>query len=530
MRDLVLTTNTDSRVFIAKQFIRTHLLLILILIVAAIVWSYVFSLAANDFITGGVQPYRAVWNGSGPLDIFGFTIQVNFEGYLDYDYYYYSWGQQYVNGISPYTDAFNRIEIDGEFYNTPYFFPPLYIYMCALGVVLPIDPFGIGFLLTMFGYLTAIPIYGISTYLSQNKRVGAVAAATYLFNPLVLYYTVFEWLNPAPFVFFAMLSFFLLMRGNRLSGTLAMVISALFKQTAFFLALPLIAYLLRKPPVDNPVVTDDELEPPGDELDVRGFAKLALQVIIFVIAISLPFLSDISNYLFYIFQRPGALLYTDVSVLPNASQPISITVLLISVNIVIQNLNASFGIAIPEIPESIIQSVNLGTYYAVFLILAMIPLLLLMLMHVKDDRNLRQYWSKMLFLTLLLLICLHLFSPRGIYKYYCVGLIPFFSILPVSKMITQKSEKMKLSIFMILNPLAFSILILFPSRYIYLAFLLLILIAYLAHKQFSLVLEMLTDALRGVLGKLRTRFQESSKINEIQSVNEKLTTVSSEFG
>jgi hypothetical protein len=341
---------------------------------------------------------------------------------------------------------------------------------------------------------------------------------------------VFEWLNPAPFVFFAMLSFFLLMRGNRLSGTLAMVISALFKQTAFFLALPLIAYLLRKPPVDDPVVTDDDLKPPGDGLDLRGFAKIAIQVLIFVIAVSLPFLSDISNYIFYIFQRPGGVLYTDVSVLPNASQPITITVLLISVNIIIQNLNASLGVAIPEIPESIIQIVNLGNYYTVFLVLSMIPLLLLMLIHVKDDRNLRQYWSKMLFLTLLLMICLHLFSPRGIYKYYCVALIPFFSILPVSKMITQKSEKMKLSIFMILNPLAFSILILFPSRYIYLVFLLLILIAYLSHKQFSIVLELLTDVLRGVSGKLRTRSQESSKINEIQSVNGKLITGSSEFG
>jgi len=524
MRNLVLTTNTDSRVFFVRQFIRTHLLFILILIVATIVWSYVFSLAATDFITGGTQPYRAVWNGSGPIDIFGFTIQVNFEGYLDYDYYYYSWGQQFVSGISPYTEAFNSFEIDGVFYNTPYFFPPLYAYMCALGVVLPIDPFGIGFLLTIFGYLTAIPLYGISTYLSQNNRVGAVAAATYLFNPLVLYYTVFEWLNPAPFVFFAMLSFFLLMRGNRLAGTLAMVVSALFKQTAFFLALPLIAYLLRKPPVDDPVVTDDELKPPGDELDLRGFAKMAIQVLIFVIVVSLPYITDISNYIFYIFQRPGGILYTDVSVLPNASQPISITVLLISVNIVIQNLNASLGIALPEIPESIIQLVNLGIYYTVFLILTMIPLLLLMLIHVKDDRNLRQYWSKMLFLTLILMICLHLFSPRGIYKYYCVALIPFFSILSVSKMITQKSEKMKLSIFMILNPLAFSILILFPSRYIYLAFLLLILIGYLAHKQFSIVIELIADGLRKIPSKLGLFYHRTSKADMVQSIDEAAIT------
>ena len=468
-----------------------------------IVWSYVFSLSATDLITDGSQPYRAVWNGSGSFDFFGYTVYLNFEGYLDYDYYYNSWGQQFVNGFSPYTDAFNRIEIEGMFYNTPYFFPPLYVYMCALGVSLPMGPFGIGFLLTLFGYITAIPVYGISTYLSKNNRVGAVASATYLFNPVVLYYTVFEWLNPAPFVFFVMLSFYLLMRGNRLSGTLAMATSALFKQTAFFLALPLIAYLLRKPPVKNPVVPEDGLKPPGDDLDPRGFAKLTIYVLLFAGAVSLPYLTDISNYLFYIFQRPGGMLLSDVTEFPNQSQPISFAVLFISLNNIIQNLNASLGISFPVVPNSIIQLVNLGSYYTVFFILTMIPLLLKMLFQEKDDTNLRQYWSKMMFLTLLLMICLHLFSPRGIYKYYCVLLIPFFSIISVSKMISPRTEKTGLSIFMILNPILFGFLILFPSRYIYLAYLVLILVGYLAHKHFSLVLEMATTELRKISNRFR---------------------------
>ncbi len=517
-----MTSNSKDRIVSVKQFLQSHQLFILVLIIAAIVWSFVFSLAATDFITGAAQPYRSVWNGTDHVDLFGYTLYFNFEGYLDYDFYYYSWGQQFVNGIVPYTDAFNSLEIGESVYNTPYFLPPLYVYMCALGVMLPIDPFGIGLLISLFGFLTAIPIYGISSFLSKNHRVGVVASATYLFNPLVLYHTVFGWLNPAPFVFFAMLSFYLLMRGNRLAGTLAMVASALFKQTAFFLALPLLAYLLRKPPVDNPEPTTEGERPAGDELDLRKFAKLAIYVLIFVAAVSLPFLTDISNYLYYIFQRPGGLLYTDVSVLPNVSQPISFTVLLISLNLGIQNINATLGLALPEIPEAIVQGVNLATYYTVFLILAMIPLLLLMLLQVKDDANLRQYWSKMLFLTLLLMISLHLFSPRGIYKYYCVALIPFFSILPVSRMITQEAERTKVSIFMILNPLIFGVLILFPSRNIYLAFLLLMLLGYLAHKQFSLVLEFATNGLRGMFSTLRMKLRGSSKDSVIQDEPEKV--------
>lgn len=498
-----MTSNSDSNIDIIKRFIRSHSMFIVILIIAVFVWFFVFSAAAADFITDGMQPYRAVWNGSGHIEIFGYTVYFNFEGYLDYDYYYTSWGQQFVKGILPYSDAFNSFEIGGEIYNTPYFFPPLYVYMCALGVSLPMGPFGIGFLLTLFGFLTAFPIYGISTYFSQNNQVGAVAAATYLFNPVVLFYTVFEWLNPAPFVFFAMLSFFLLMRGNRISGTLAMAASALFKQTAFFLVLPLIAYLLRKPPAKNAVVTEDGLKPAGDDLDIRGFVKMGVYALLFVSAISLPFLTDIGNYIYYVFERPGGFMLSDVTVLPNPSQPISFPVLLISLNIVIQNLNASLGIMLPEIPESIIQFVNLGSYYTIFFVITLIPLLLKMLMNEKDDTNLRQYWSKMMFFTFLMLLCLHLFSPRGIFKYYCVLLIPFFSILSVSSMISKRTEKTNLSFFMILNPIMFGLLIMFPSRYVYLAYLVLILIGYIAHKQFSLVLGLVTNGLKKPLTRIR---------------------------
>ena len=136
---------------------------------------------------------------------------------------------------------------------------------------------------------------------------------------------------------------------------------------------------------------------------------------------------------------------------------------------------------------SIVQIVNLATYYSILLTFAIIPILALMLLQVKDDLHLRQYWSRILFLTLLLMLCVHLFSPRGIYKYYCVALIPFFSIQPVSQMISLKEEKTRVSLFMILMPFILSLLILFPNRNVYLAFLLLMLIGYIAHNQFAII-------------------------------------------
>ena len=451
--------------------ITRHKLFILVLLVGAVVWYWVFHQAAIDFVTGGTRPFRAVWNGYGSINIFGFTINFNFEGYLDHDYYYYSWGRQFLDGFVPYTDAFNTSVIDGTTYSTPYFFPPLFVYMCAFGELLPINPVGIGFLITLFGFMTAFPVYGISHYLSQNTRVAAIAAATYLLNPVILYHTVFEWLNPAPFVFFMMLSFYLLIRGHRVSGTLAMATSALFKQTAFFLAIPLMAYLLKRAPVSNPEVTDEELRPPGDELDLKGFAKMVMIVAVFALAISIPYIFNLRNYLYYIFERPGGFLITDFTDFPNPGQPISFAVVLMAL----------------RAPIPVIQAVNLATYYSILLIIGIIPILTLMLISEKDDRYLRKYWSRILFLTLLLMLCVHLFSPRGIYKYYCVALIPFFSIQPVSQMISLKKEKTGVSIFMILMPFILGLLILIPNRNVYLAFLFLMLIGYIAHNQFALV-------------------------------------------
>ncbi|TFF83734.1 hypothetical protein EU524_01990 [Candidatus Thorarchaeota archaeon] len=136
------------------------------------------------------------------------------------------------------------------------------------------------------------------------------------------------------------------------------------------------------------------------------------------------------------------------------------------------------------------------TYYTILLLPGVCVVLLLMLVLEKDDRNLTDYWRRMLFLTLLLLFWIHLFSPRGIYKYYLVALVPLLSVFSVSRMIRSSKEKAEFSVFMILNPLLLSLGLLFPSRYAYLAVLLAVFLAYALHKQFSIVHGMLDSGLQ----------------------------------
>jgi uncharacterized membrane protein len=445
------------------------------LIIAAFVWALVFFKAASDYLL------MQSWNGAGHFDIFGVTVYFEFEGWSDYAYYYQTWGDRFLNGYTPYTDVFDNL---GSEQYTPYFFPPLYLYLCALGNALPIDPFGTALLICLFGFATAFPVYGIAEYLSQNKRVGEIAVATYLLNPLILYHTVYDWLNPAPFVFFMMMAFYLLMKHRRIAGTLAMVTAVLFKQTVFFLAIPLIAYLIKTPPdkelsdYDAESSEDYELVA-GDNIDVLGFIRMAVIVVVYVVVLSLPYIIDFGNYFYYILVKPGTTLLESVTVIPETNIPMTLAVLLIVIGA----------------PESVTQIVNLANAYSVFLFIGLLILVYPIFLEVKDDRNLRSYWRRMLFLSLLLLLVVHIFSPRGIYKYYCVALIPFFSIVSGERMISQGTKKIKASLSMIINPLIITVLILIPNRHVYLGFLLLLMVTYILYEHFGLVYELITRPL-----------------------------------
>ncbi len=478
MVDLSLT-----REIIVANF-RRHRLFIIVLLLSLVVWAWVFIQAAIEFVTSTVWP-RAVWNGYGTVEIFGYSISFSFEGWADHDYFYHSWADQFLSGRMPYTPEFETLTRDSTDYNVPYFFPPLYLYVCVIGKLVHPD-LGIGLILAAFGFITAFPIYGISNYLSGNRQVGAIAAATYLLNPIVLYHTAFEWLNPAPFVFFSMLSFYLLMHNRRLSGALAMTTSALFKQTAFFFALPLIAVLLKRAPQppsgDEPNTNEEEKpkRPKSDNLDLRGFAIISLAVSVYAAVLSMPYLLDPLNYATEIFSRAGATHLEDLTAPPPGNYPITLAVIFIM-----------FGA-----PEWLSETINLMTFYSIGLLIGIVPILALMLLEVKDDEDIQAYWRRIFYLTLLLMLCVHIFSPRGIYKYYTVALVPFFSILSTSRLCQRASDKIRISLPMLIVPILCSLTILVPGRNYYMLNLLLMLAAYIIHRSFAQTYDLAASPIR----------------------------------
>jgi len=237
------------------RFLFENAVLILVLCFAAFVWNQVFHAAVVDFTSSDLWRYRGVWIGNGELDLFGYTLEYQLEGYTDYTFYYFHWGNNLLRGVMPYSSGFGYIELDGLVNeNGVFIFPPLTAFLYAIGVMIPVDGWGIGLLFAILGYFTALPVYGIAKQLSGNKRIGEVAAFTYLMNPNVLYHTTFVWLNTAPFIFFFFSGFYMLTKGKRDTATLLIVTAALFKQTALFLGIPLVIYLILRTQYSSKII------------------------------------------------------------------------------------------------------------------------------------------------------------------------------------------------------------------------------------------------------------------------------------
>ena len=526
------------------RFLIDYRYLISVMIIGFIVWAIVFNIAVIDYTNSNNWVSRSSWLGPFPgtdtIEIFGFTVEYQFEGYSDYSFYYVHWGYNTLYGVMPYSPEYGVLELNGiTNENGAHMFPPFTSYLYAAGIALGNmmgwENWGIGFLIAAFGYLTALPVYGIASEFSSNKRVGEVAALTYLLNPLMLYHTDFLWFNPAPFVFFFFAGFYMLVRGKRLTGTLLIVSAALFKQTAWFLGIPLVVYLLVRPrerkttndetPPSNgsqvesdttkPGIykqttsflrsiityfvhllvqfrerktTDDEtpqskepqtdsdepktgmyermtssLRPIIDYFDLRNFMISVILVLIFVGAVMLPYLIAQPYFWNYWRLALGSFSFDGNFVDPPPyNVPIRIQVLPIIAGM-------------PEFAE-LLDTIIISGGPLGFGVILCAGMMVLKDKYVGEETL---YLRRILFMTLILMLIVTLAGSRGVFKYYFVMLMPFFSIFSSAKMIRSSGEHVPFSASMVWVPITLTLLILIPDRNIYLAFVLLIFIGYM---------------------------------------------------
>ncbi len=477
------------------HFIVEYGLFIVILVVGLYIWVGVFQAAVTDYLDSPFWNTRSVWLGGGEYQIFGYTVTYQFEGYSDYSFYYVHWGVNYLRGVPVYTDEFGQLTLDGiTNQNGLYIFPPLYAILYGAGIALNLDGYwGIGLLLAAFGYLTVFPTYGIAKTLSNNRHVGEAAALTYLLSPNVLYHIDFVWLNPSPFIFFFFAGFYFIIRDHRHIGTILIVTSALFKQTAWFLGIPLVVYLLLKPVKTKSNRSDEESEPepPPQSLpkmivrnaqalfDLKGFTISTILVVCYAGVIILPFLLTQPNMLLHMSLAAGRFPLDSLTDPPPYGVPMRLQVVPVVAGM-------------PELAQ--ILDFLISSYF--LLTLGTVLFFGLMLVEPKRMDRPHYYFRRLLFLTMLLMLWMHLMGPRGVFKYYFTLFAPFFSIFSAGRMVTSKDEEVSFTPVMLILPLAMSLLIMVPNRNVYLVGVLLIFVGYVIVEVIESFWYVLTSPLR----------------------------------
>jgi hypothetical protein len=501
------------------RFIFDYGIFIVILSIGFYVWVSVFQAAVVDYLDSDTWFTRHAWLGPGvnpgEFDLFGIIIHYQFEGYSDYSFYYVHWGHNMLNGVIPYTGGFSFLELDGiTNRNGAFMFPPLTAYLYAIGILIPVTEWGIGLLLAAFGFLTVFPVYGLGKELSGNRRVGEVAAFTYILAPNVLYHQTFLWMNPSPFIFFFFSGFYMLVRGNRHIGTLLIVTAALFKQTAWLLGIPLVVFLLmraRPPRIEeneapgkSATETSDGNEEASDEsrrdrigrmiafvneyVDVRNFAVSVVLVLGFAGAILFPFVIAQPNIWNFLRLAFGAFPLESFTELPGYGGPMRLQVLFVVAGLP----------TLAEIMDVLVYSGGL-------LIMGILIFWGVMMLEEKYEGQRRVYLRRILFFTLLMMLWVNIAGPRGVFKYYFTLFAPFFSIFSSTTMCTSMEENVKFSTSMVWLPFLFSIMILIPSRNIYLVYVIAIFVGYLLSKKAGRVWYHATFPIRFVKNRLYPR-------------------------
>ena len=461
-------------------------ILIAVLLIGFIVWSVVFNIALVDYLGSNRWNSRTAWlgpfPGPGEFNFFGYTIEYQLEGYSDYSFYYVHWGYNILNGVLPYSPNFGYLDMAGIVNeNGAHMFPPLTSYFYAAGICLGnfIGPgnWGIGLLLAACGYLTALPVYGIAKELSKNPRVGEIAALTYLLNPLVLYHIDYIWLNPSSFYFFFFAGFYFLVKDRRHIGTILIVTAALFKQTAWFLGIPLVVFLLLRkrkypPPIlesEEPIEDKGSIENPEvkkestlsfilNYFDFRSFAVSVIVAASYAGAVMLPILIAQPHFWDYWKLALGHFEFENFTDIPAYGVPETLPVLLIRAG-----MSSS---------AELLNTILISGGPLIFGVIVSFGVMVL-LDKMEGDEHI--FMRRLLFITMLLMLWVNLTGPRGVFKYYFALIVPFFSVFASARMIRGKKkgrdeDHVPVSLSMFLMPFAFTLLILIPDRNVYLLY------------------------------------------------------------
>ena len=325
----------------------------------------------------------------------------NVEFYDDFNYYSLNFVNYFLSGELPYTHFFYINPEPNAFmtYGPLLIYPPLYLYIISMfgnnlfwNVALPV---------LIFDILTSYLVFKISFKLWKNRIFSVIACLIYLLNPLNIIYIDYYWLNTSIFTFFLMVSIYFLIDDRFYLSILFLSLSIMCKQFAgIFLIIILIRMSKRMQDLKLSKIVQFKKY-------IKTLSFLFIPIALFSLPYILPYYPDFPDYIFHILAVGGF----DFNLnLPSYSVPIDFSIPFIALE-----LNYNFLYIIKWIIE----------YYV---LLIGITILICCIYSFFIKRN-KFYNKNTLIITLILLISMTLFFPRGFYKYYTILFIPLMSIL-----------------------------------------------------------------------------------------------------
>lgn len=325
------------------------------------------------------------------------------EMYSDFKFFYIEWIAELREGYLPYTE---------NYFN--YIYGPLFVLTLGLFSFLPIPIWSIAlpFLLSVFG--TGYFVFLIVFKITNNNKRAIYSMMAYFLNPFTLLYSSYLWINPSIFVFFVVLSFYFALVEQKYLSIISLGIATMYKQFAiiFFPILILLLIKQRK----NVKFSNNKSFPKIKALMWYSFIYGAV-----LLSISLPFLLTIPDRYIFSFFFTNTTFYLDsvTTINYNLSYPVNFNMFFILISL----------------PKTVTDFIGLLLIYYVFLGSSLLAIYLYFLRY-KKYRTTRvtsnglntNLITMALFLSMLVIICVHLFYPRGSYKFYLILLTPFISI------------------------------------------------------------------------------------------------------
>lgn len=382
---------------------------------------FIFSIITRTLVA---VIHETLWNIKDP-----FLVQLvlaSLEPYLDYQYFYRRFAEAFISRQwVPYT-----FDVDDPIL-AAYAYPPLFLYVISIPAIISKDLVFIPLLLSDLA-LPFVIYYILREHDSRTARWGFLAT---ILSPFLIAYNGGFFFNTSLVTLFLIISLYFIHRKQFDKGILFLAISFLFKQITLFLFIPILVYAI--------------LTSLGEKDRIGQYLKFALRYTgIFVITVfigSLPWIVTCpSCYLNTLFRSKPTL--SPKFIPPPINWPIHWYDFMITLGA----------------PYWLVYAFGFMTFSSIGIILVEISSAgLLIYWHRKKLLS----WRKFLNLTVYTFILIHLFFPRGVYKYYFTILVPLTVLWITFNFtydISRHSKKFLLKFLIV------SLAILFLHRLIYL--------------------------------------------------------------